>query len=227
MRKSILLFLVTFYSFSQTTNEFNMVKNVYQNQNTSPRTLGGNIPLSTISLGVGLGVNHLFKDVYDYSLTTDNSHLLKIENLEKNNIIVSPVLIFRFGKLAKPSGDTKLLKQVTAVNPSVTFIDRLSLLLSIDFIKLNSSNVGFNEKIDGGIGVGYTLASNLQIGLFLEQKTYRQMREYVTDTYINQPIPNGTSFYSDLDTKNNNLFYNKTLNGLSVKLIFNINTLKN
>jgi hypothetical protein len=63
--------------------------------------------LSHLTIGVGIGANHLFNDVYDYSLTTDSSHKLKIEPLKRNNFVVSPVLVFRIKKLTKEGGVSK------------------------------------------------------------------------------------------------------------------------
>ena len=230
MNKTFILLLFFLFSFCNAQTENNIIKNVYNN---SPETLNSrvkraNIPLSTITLGVGIGINHLFDNVYDYSLTTGNEHNLKLDELSRNNITVSPIIIVRFSKLEKPDGDNNISLRTSRSNGTndVKFLDRLSLLLSLDIVKLNSGNVGFNDKIDGGIGFSYALASNLQLGLLYEVKTYRQLREYIVKDYLNQQIPDGNSFYSELDEDNNNLFYNKPINGLSIKLIFNINTLK-
>ena len=53
----------------------------------------------------------------------------------------------------------------------------------------------------------------------------RQLRSYIADAYENHSIPQGAEIYNALSTADNNLFYDKTLNGLSIKIIFNFSTL--
>jgi hypothetical protein len=178
--------------------------------------------LSKLTLGVGAGGNHLFKDIYDYSLTTDGSHNLKINTLGRNDIVVSPVVIFRLVKL-KQTDDKTLVANDD--NSNFKFLKNFSLLLSTDLINMQTDKVAFNKSIDGGIGLGYSFSTNLMIGVFYEIKTYRQLRDYVVEQYENKPIPNGTEVFNALDQNNNNLFYNKKMDGFSVKLIFNINSL--
>lgn len=193
---------------------------------------------SRLTLGIGIGANHLFNNVYDYSLTTDSNNNLKITKLNRTSIVVSPVIVFRLGKAQiiereekveffNNSKDTVSLAKGEKKNKKLPDDDlsRFSILLSMDLINIQSDKVSYNKQIDGGIGLGYSFSPNLMIGLFYEIKSYRQLREYVAEQYENKPIPNGTSFYNALDETNNNLYYNKQLEGLSLKLIFNFNTL--
>lgn len=193
----------------------------------------GQEDVSRLTLGIGTGVNHLFDNIYDYSLTTDSNNNLEITKLNRNSIVVSPVIVFRLGKTQiirddknvkfynnsskKKAGDGDLLPDGN--------LRRFSILLSTDLINIQADKVSYNKRIDGGIGIGYSFSPDLMLGLFYEIKSYRQLREYVVEQYENKPIPNGTSFYNALDETNNNLFYNKQLEGLSLKLIFNFNTL--
>lgn len=180
--------------------------------------------LTKLTFGVGLGANHIFNDVYDYSLTTDNLHHLKLEKLNRNNIVVSPVLIFRFGKLAKDD-ENKLKSFSKDNNKKADVLERLSLLFSTDLINVQSDKISFNKNIDGGIGLGYAIKTNLMIGVFYEIKTYRQLREYIVEQYENDSIPNGSGVFNALDKDDNNLFFNKPFESISIKLIFNFNTL--
>ncbi|KIX20187.1 hypothetical protein SY27_13645 [Flavobacterium sp. 316] len=185
--------------------------------------------LSRLTIGIGIGGNHLFKSVYDYSLTTDSNYNLKITELNKNSIVVSPVLAFRLGKVKMSDVETKakFFNDTENKDENLPLGDyrRFSILLSTDLVNIQSDKVSYNKRIDGGIGVGYSFSPNLMIGVFYEIKSYRQLREYVVEQYENQAIPNGNEFFNALDETNNNLFYNKQIEGLSIKLIFNFNTL--
>lgn len=182
---------------------------------------------SRLTLGIGIGANHLFKDVYDYSLTTDSNNNLEITKLNRNSIVVSPVVIFRFGEITmkEENDETQFIENKGGGSLPWNSYKRLSLLLSTDLLNIQSDKVSYNKQIDGGIGIGYSFSPNLMVGIFYEIKSYRQLREYIVEEYENNPIPNGTGFYNALDETNNNLYYNKQLEGLSLKLIFNFNSL--
>lgn len=182
---------------------------------------------SRLTLGIGIGANHLFKNVYDYSLTTDSNNNLEITKLNRNSIVVSPVIIFRFGEITmkEENGGTQFIENTGGGNLLWYSHKRISLLLSTDLLNIQSDKVSYNKQIDGGIGIGYSFSPNLMVGIFYEIKSYRQLREYIVEQYENKPIPNGAGFYNALDETNNNLYYNKQLEGLSLKLIFNFNSL--
>lgn len=192
----------------------------------SVKGVGQEEDLSRLTLGIGIGVNHLFDNVYDYSLTTDSNNNLEITKLNRNTIVVAPIIIFRLGEIKMKKENSKV-QFVGNEDDVLQWNDyrRLSILLSTDLINIQADKVSYNKQIDGGIGIGYSFSPNLMVGMFYEIKSYRQLREYVVEQYENKPIPNGTSFYNALDETNNNLYYNKQLEGLSLKLIFNFNTL--
>ncbi|MBO9583865.1 MAG: hypothetical protein J7574_06875 [Flavobacterium sp.] len=185
---------------------------------------------SRLTLGIGIGANHLFKNIYDYSLTTDANYNLKITELNKNSIVVSPVIIFRLGEIKmKEEEGKKTFVEITKNKQEKELpwnsYKRLSLLLSTDLLNIQSDKISYNKQIDGGIGIGYSFSPSLMAGIFYEIKSYRQLREYIVEQYENKPIPNGTGFYNALDDTNNSLYYNKQVEGLSLKLIFNFSSL--
>jgi hypothetical protein len=197
---------------------------------------------SRLTFGIGIGVNHLFDNVYDYSLSTDSNNNLEITKLNRNSIVVSPVVVFRLRKseIIKKGGKIEFFYNSIIKNKDGTKpldgeekdeklpeddLSRFSILLSTDLINIQGDKVSYNKRIDGGMGIGYSFSPDLMVGLFYEIKSYRQLREYVVEQYENKPIPNGAGFYNALDETNNNLYYNKQLEGLSLKLIFNFNTL--
>ena len=49
--------------------------------------------------------------------------------------------------------------------------------------------------------------------------TIRQLRRYLVELYENKQIPKGDSFYNALDIGDNNLFFNKTTCGMSLKAV--------
>lgn len=183
--------------------------------------------LSTMTIGVAVGYNHLFQTIYDYSLTTDTEHRLKVEELNSGSVVVSSALIFRFNNFDKKKNSNKLyLRDSEESDKSPDIFQKFSAILSLNLLDINSSNgIDFNKSIDGGIGLGYQIEANLNIALLYELKRVRQMRSYVVEQYENESIPQGTEVYNSLDSDDNNLFYNKSVTGISLKLIFNFSSL--
>ncbi|HEY9001158.1 MAG TPA: hypothetical protein VIM89_07385 [Mucilaginibacter sp.] len=138
-------------------------------------------------------------------------------------------------QLALLPNDKKIISQLDSVQSQAknlknqksdatgnTFWGRVSIDASLDLANVSSS-VTFNKSVNGGLGVGYFITDNLQAALFYDVSRIRQLRDYVVNNYEGKPIPNGSGTnYNALDTSDNNLFYDKTISGLSFKLIFSL-----
>lgn len=236
--------------------------------------------LNGITFGFGAGPGHTFNKVYDYSLTPDAAHLLKIQPLSKTSFVISSVLTFKLGKIAVDQATNKLVKQGYAQNlkkrdkqqqkvdeldeemvhkkmpkdsneakfvntilplehntlaqfksdvaesSKVSFKDHLSFNIALDLVNI-SQDVSFNKNIDGGLGVGYLLGPNWQLGLFYDISRVSQLRDYIVSSYQDKSIIGGDGKpLNSLDAKDNSLFYNKTVTGFSFKLIFSIGSKK-
>jgi hypothetical protein len=114
------------------------------------------------------------------------------------------------------------LKNTAKKAAGVSFIDHLSINMALDLVNI-SPNATFNQSINGGLGLGYFITDNLQAAIFYDVSRVSQLRDYVVNSYQDKPIPNsGTTNYNSLSTTDNNLFYNKTVSGVSFKLIFSL-----
>jgi hypothetical protein len=227
--------------------------------------------LNRVTVGFSAGYSHNLDNTYDYSLTTDANHYLKLQALNKNAFVVSSVFTVKLGKIAADDGSDQLIKhsQKVAYNSRIRFLkqkndslsdklaitkkdkalgknlssqidqnkasmqaiadsskanfsDRLSLNVALDLANVNS-NVTFNKKVSGGIGLGYFLTSDVQIAVFYDISSISQLRDYIVNNYQDKAIPNGSgTVYNSLSTSDNSLFYNKTISGFSLKLIFSL-----
>jgi len=203
------------------------------------------VDLNGVTFGFGAGPAYSFDRVYDYSLTTDASHNLELQSLNKGGFTIASVLMVKLGKMSTDvSKSDQLINQAqtnqylkSTQNDTLgnngssnkfrpNFFSRCSVDLAINLADV-SSNVTFNKNVNGGIGVGYFIASNLQLAVFYDISQVSQLRDYVVASYLNKPIPDGASGnYTTLSTSDNNLFYNKTISGLSFKLVFSIGNQK-
>ncbi len=179
--------------------------------------------VSRVTVGLGMGGNYMFENLYEYSLSTDGNHSLKIEKASRTHLVISPVVVFR---LAKFETDEGKFKSTEGSELAWDALQRFSILLSANLLDLKSDNPGFNKYIDGGFGFGYAFSPDIQIGLFYETQHFRQLRSSIANTYDGLPIPNGDDeFYNALDSSDNDLFRDKVLQSVSIKLIFNITSL--
>ncbi|MDB5005399.1 MAG: hypothetical protein JWQ34_3624 [Mucilaginibacter sp.] len=180
--------------------------------------------LNKVTFGFGAGYSHTFNKVYDYSLTTDGNYNLKAQELSKNAFVISSVVMVKLGKIFVDDGN-QLFKQNTTkgvAKAPADLLDRMSVNISLNLINV-TSDVAFNKSIDGGLGLGYFLSENLQVALFYDITQKRQLRDYVIKSYENLPVPsNANTVYNALDPNDDKLFYNKTISGFSLKLVFSL-----
>ena len=260
----------------------------------SDMTFAQSIDLHGVTYGFGAGYSYTFDKIYDYSLTPDKDHNLKLQPLAKHAFVISSVIMVKLGKIATDPEDKTLVKQsnkgeydaqkvvakkqssllydqlvqtkleresltslsltqdsaarertkqqinnldnadkltsakLKAVNEKLkktagaSFADRLSINAALNLAEVNN-NIQFNKNIDGGLGLGYFLNDYVQLALFCDVSRIPQLRDNIVNTYQDKSIPNADgSVYNALDTKDNNLFYNKTITGLSFKVIFSL-----
>lgn len=222
---------------------------------------GQTADLNGVTFGFGAGYSHTRDKTYDYSLTTDKDHNLKLQPLSKQAFVISSVIMVKLGKIAvdqnantfvkqsKTSDYNSLIQQKYDLSKQndfltdssnsdfvkskkldksiqdiagVSFWEHLSINLALDMVNV-APDVSFNKNINGGIGVGYFITANLQVAAFYDVSRISQLRDYIVNSYENKPIPkeDGTN-YNALDSKDTNLFYNKTVSGWSFKLIFSL-----
>ncbi|MBP6024703.1 hypothetical protein [Ferruginibacter sp.] len=201
--------------------------------------------LKGVTFGLGLGYSHLFTAPKEYYLTTDATHKLQVQNLDKSGVVLSSVITIKLSKVAVQSQTSGTRTQNVLVNANRTrtlsrkpgelsatateptydklkFSERLAVNLSLNLADVNSGNVSFNKYIDGGIGLGCYINEFTQVALMYEMQRLRQMRTKIVETYEGKSIPNGNEVLNALDEKDNNLFYNKYYSGVAIKVVFSL-----
>jgi hypothetical protein len=193
--------------------------------------------LRGVTFGIGTGFSRISNTVYDYSLSPDTSNALRLQALSKNRFVISSVVTVKFGKIGveKDTGSNKT--RITNFNkvakPGATtkydtarFWNRIALNIALNLLEVNSENLSFNKSIDGGLGIGYFLNEFTQIAFFVDLIRVRQLRNNIVTSYENKPIPNGKENYNALDINDDKLFYGKTFEGFSIKVIFSLGNKK-
>lgn len=174
--------------------------------------------LKDTTVGFGTGVRYNFTKTFDYSLSTDTMHALKLQRMPNTAFVISSIISVKFAKLkVDTSGNKNMIRKQDGNN--IKRKDKLALNIALNLLEVKS-DASFNKDVDGGIGLGYFIHQSTQLALMIDIARVRQLRDYIAEAYENKRIPNGTSYYNALDTGDSNLFSVKTVAGISFKAVF-------
>lgn len=205
--------------------------------------------LRGVTFGFSAGFSQQFSRQYDYFLDPANNFLQK-QKLGKTSLVISTVASIKLSKLSvqkkgadgnfkntfvrtgipAPQKEMRNNKEIKAFSgesslENAKWHEKFVLNLALNLAEIGS-DVSFNKQIDGGLGLGYLLTADVQLAAFFDLIRVRQLRDYIVSNYENKIIPKGAEFYTALDQSDNNLFYNKTFTGMSLKLIIALNPKK-
>lgn len=216
----IILFIFLFYGlgYSQVVGTKELSKDEAEQM--------GNIKTKGIKFGVSLGFNQTFDDLYDARISPIDTTLV-LQKTSNTSFLLSSSLSFPI--LSKYLGGGSYYRKLDANGDAVGdpyFVPSgLNIVVSINLVTFNSALGGsgvFNQKLDGGLGLGYTFGDQVQIAITYEMISFRQPRDFLTK-YKGQTIPIGNSNLTNLSLDDNNYFIDKYIPSVSLKVIYLIN----
>ncbi|MBD8019025.1 hypothetical protein [Kaistella pullorum] len=185
----------------------------------------GNIKTKGIKFGISMGFNRAHKTLYEARISPIDTTLV-LERSANISFLLStsvsfPILNGWFGG----SYYRKLGADGTPTgNPY--FVPRgLNIVATINLVTFNSALGGsglFNQKLDGGLGIGYTFGENVQMAVTYEMLSFRQPREYLKQFEGKSVIVNGSNI-TNLPIDDNNFFTDTYIPSLSLKVIYTLN----
>lgn len=185
----------------------------------------GNIKTKGIKYGISLGFNSTFEDLHDARISPIDTTLLlqKTSNVSflLSTSISFPILKGVFGgsyyrKLdedGKPTGDPYYVHR------------GLSIIASLNLVTFNSALGGsglFNQKLDGGLGLGYIFGENAQIALSYEMLSFRQPRDFMKN-YEGKLIKINNQNLSSIALDDNDYYIDKYVPSVSFKVVYILN----
>lgn len=213
----ITLILLTNYVFGQ-------VEGIKEISKSDAKEIG-NIKTKGIKYGISLGFNKAFDNLYDARISPIDTTLLlqKTSNVSflLSTSVSFPILKSLFGgsyyrKLdndGKPTGDPYFV-------PS-----GLSVVASLNLVTFNSALGGaglFNQKLDGGLGLGYTIGENVQIALTYEMISFRQPRDFLK-SYEGKKVKVNNQSLTSFAIDDNDYYIDKYIPSISFKVVYILN----
>ncbi|MHC9089431.1 hypothetical protein ACXIHB_12035 [Tenacibaculum sp. IMCC1] len=220
MKKILLLIFLlnTFFSFSQIEGAKEISKEDADKL--------GNIKKKGIKFGVSFGFNQTFDELVDARISPIDT-TLTLQNTSRTSFLLSTTLSFAI--LSKWLGGGRYYRKLDVSGNPVGdpyFVPSgLSIVTSINLVTFNSALGGaglFNQKLDGGLGLGYTFGENVQLALTYEMISFRQPRDFLKELNGQTVEVNGSKLMS-LNLDDNDYFIDKYIPSISLKIIYILN----
>ena len=172
-------------------------------------------------IGVSLGVNRAFNKLYEAVISPiDNK--LSLNTMQRSAFVMSTVVAVPLSKGELGGSYSRRIDgQGKAYGPVYYVPYGLYLVAAINLTTFHDAMQGgvFNQKIDGGLGLGYRLNHDLQIALTFEKVSVRQPRDFLFN-YQNQVININGQPLTTLNPDDNSYFKTDYLSSLSLKFVY-------
>jgi hypothetical protein len=175
-----------------------------------------------VDFGVSLGFNTVFGKVYDARISPlDNK--LKITSVSRSAFLLSTGLSVPISKGKLGGRYYRKLVNDEETGPVYFVPYGLCFIATVNLVTFNSAASGsaFNQKIDGGLGIGYRVNDNFQLTFTAEMISYRQPRRFLLEDYSNKILTtaNGETVTA-INPDDNNYFRDKYMPSISFKFFY-------
>ncbi len=175
-----------------------------------------------VDFGVSLGFNTVFNNIYDARISPlDNK--LKITTVARSAFLLSTGISVPLSKGKMGGRYYRKLVDGDESGPVYFVPYGLCFIATVNLVTFNSAASGsaFNQKIDGGLGIGYKVNDNFQLALTAEMISYRQPRKFLLDDYQDKILttPAGETI-SSINPDDNNYFRDKYMPSVSFKFFY-------
>ncbi|MBV7270654.1 hypothetical protein [Winogradskyella luteola] len=220
MKKSLLLLLLFCFTVS-----YGQIEGTKEISKDDAEQLG-NIKKKGIKFGVSFGFNQTFDELVDARISPIDT-TLTLQNTSKTSFLLSTTLSFPI--LSKWLGGGSYYRKLDGSGNPVGdpyFVPSgLSIVTTINLVTFNSALGGaglFNQKLDGGLGLGYTFGENVQLALTYEMISFRQPRDFLKELNGQTVEVNGSNLMS-LSLDDNDYFIDKYMPSVSLKIVYLLN----
>lgn len=184
----------------------------------------GQLKALKIRYGVSLGFNQVFAKLVEARISPIDT-TLRYEKTPGTSFVLSTSVSFPITKGKLGGSYYYQVKDGEKVGESYYVPRGLAIIGAINLATFNSALGGsgvFNAKLDGGLGLAYTFADNVQIAGTFEMISYRQPRKYL-DQYENKKININGEYLLNIPLDDNDYFANRYMPSISFKVVYLLN----
>ncbi len=184
---------------------------------------GDDVVFKGIDFGISLGFNSAFSTIYDARISPLDNRL-KITKVPRTAFMISTGISVPLTRKNRLNG--RYYRKLVDGEPTgpVYYVPfGWCLIATVNIITFNSAASGsaFNQKIDGGFGIGYKISDNLQLAVTGEMISYRQPRQFLLDGYNDKILTAPTGeVISSINPDDNNYFRDKYMPAISFKFFY-------
>lgn len=176
---------------------------------------------NNVRVFVSVGPTLSFEKLYDPILSPVDSSL-RLQTLFPVSLILSTGVV-----VSAKSRKAELIKSSNGSIDASNYYRKpslLSFIANVNLAQFSSAASSFNQKITGGVGMGIRASEDFYVGITYDINMTRQLRDFYIDNYQDKQILLGSTKESDvlgnLDSSNNQFFYDKYYGGLSIKFVY-------
>ncbi len=176
------------------------------------------------NLGVSLGGSYVFGRLYEASISPIDQRLY-LDPTKRTAFLMSTALAIPLSKGELGGSHFRRYDERGQAYGPVYFVPYgLYLVATVNLATFHDAMGGgvFNQRIDGGLGLGYRLNRDLMLSLTFEKLSIRQPRGFLFD-YAGQVVPVNGQPLAALDAADNSYFKVNYFSSLAIKLIYLFN----
>lgn len=176
-----------------------------------------------VIFGVSLGYLTVFDEIYEARISPINNKII-IDKLTRQAYLLSTGVAIPFGNMGKLGGAyyRKLDEKGKPYGNLYYVPSGLHFVASVNLVMFNSAATGsiYNNRLDGGLGVGYRASEDFLLSLTYEMISYRQPREFILKDYKEKAIEIDGKVLTALAEDNNDYFRNRYMPAISFKFVY-------
>lgn len=98
----------------------------------------------------------------------------------------------------------------------------VNLIATVNLLTFSDAASGnvFNQRLDGGLGLGKFISEQLQLAITYEMISVRQPRDFLVKEMQGKPLIVNRQILSSLDKNDNDFFTDNYLPALSIKFVY-------
>ncbi|GHB58202.1 hypothetical protein [Persicitalea jodogahamensis] len=176
------------------------------------------------NLGVSLGGSYVFGRLYEAGISPIDNKMY-LDPARRSAFLMSTALAIPLSKGELGGSYFRKYDERGHVYGPVYFVPYgLYLVATVNLATFHDAMGGgvFNQRVDGGLGLGYRLNRDLMLSLTFEKLSIRQPRSFLFD-YAGQIIPVNGQPLTALDAADNSYFKTNYFSSLAIKLIYLFN----